>query len=87
MEKIIKVDTKIQFCDICENEVGELQITDKYDKHICASCYDYRFIDWATSEKSNYQKRGKYKFDFNKINKLVLDEMKRQVKSGIEKYD
>ena len=86
MEKLIKVNKKIQFCDVCENEVGELQITDKYDKHICFDCYDYRHIVWATSEKSDYQKKGSYKFDFDKINKLVLDEMKRQVKTGIEKY-
>jgi hypothetical protein len=86
MEKIIKVDKRIQFCDICENEVDELQITDKYDKHICFKCYDYRLIVMATSNPY-YDNKGRYKFDINKINELVLDEMKRQVKKGLAKYD
>ncbi len=86
MEKIVTIEKKSQFCDICGNEVGSLQVTDKHDKHICFACYDYRHIVWATSDKSDYQKRGSYKFDFRKINELVLEEMKRQVNNGIGKY-
>ena len=87
MEQIVKVDKKIQFCDICDNPVGELQITDKYEEHICFACYGYRFIVFANQNKSDYQKRGSYKFDYHKINKLVLEEMRRQVKAGIGKHE
>lgn len=86
MKKTIKADKEIQFCDICDNPVGELQITDKYEEHICFACYGYRFIAWANKDKTDYQKSGSYKFDYDKINRIVLEEMRRQVKSGIGKY-
>ena len=87
MEKIIQVDKKIQSCDICEGEVGELQITDKHEYHICYACYGYRFIAWANANQSDYQKRGHYKFDYDKINKIVLEEMRQQVKAGLDKWE
>ena len=87
MEKVITVEKKIQFCDICTDAVGEFQLTEKFDKHICSACYGYRFIAWANANKSDYEKKGSYKFDYEKINKIVLEEMKLQVKSGIGKWE
>lgn len=81
----------MEICDVCKEEVGELQLTKKKDGyHFCFSCST---ISWVVKEllqgkdfsQNSYQREGAYKFDYEKLIKVLLEEATKQIKNG--KYE
>jgi len=84
------LDIDIEICDICGDEVGDFQKTHQGSltgHHVCFSCGTIRWIlreiyHGKDYHKSEYYRKGNYKFDFDKIMKVVIDEAKSQLKNG-----
>ena len=83
-------EEKYAICDICESEVGSMQLTSRWRKekrHFCYSCW---WVGLAIGElehgkrsmKDNYYAKGHYKYNFNKLIKTIIDEAKKQTKKG-----
>lgn len=86
-EKSYEAKKEVEICDVCEGEVGVLQLTHKKDGyHFCASCYT---ISWVVRElehgkeylSQEYYQKDSYKFDQDKLIQILLTEAKKQIKN------